>query len=396
MKQIPRSYYLAQLGVWRDKQIIKVITGIRRSGKSTLMQQYQQQLISLGVKSEQIQTYNFEDLANEPLQDYRKLYAHVSQHLLPDEQNYLFFDEIQMVGEYQRAIDSLFLRPNVDIYLTGSNAYLLSSEITTLLSGRYVEIRLLPLSFNEYCYQSTLSAEENYRRYLSLTSFPYGLQLPDAEAVRGYLEGLFNTVVLKDIVSRRRLQDMDLLERIVRFLSDNIGNQTSIKNITNNLQAGGRKVSDHTVESYMQSLVECFLFYRVERYDIRGKERLKIGHKYYITDLGIRHLLIGLRGGDLGHLLENVVYLELIRRGYQVMVGKMGDAEVDFIALKSGQPTYFQVSLSVRDDATLQRELAPLLQISNHYPKYLLTLDPDPLVLHEGIQQIYALDWLLG
>ena len=395
MKQIPRSYYLAQLGVWRDKQIIKVITGIRRSGKSTLMQQYQQQLLTLGVKSEQIQTYNFEDLANEPLQDYRKLYAHVSQHLLPDEQNYLFFDEIQMVGEYQRAIDSLFLRPNVDIYLTGSNAYLLSSEIATLLSGRYIEIRLLPLSFNEYCYQSTLSAEENYRRYLSLTSFPYGLQLPDAEAVRGYLEGLFNTVVLKDIVSRRRLQDMDLLERIVRFLSDNIGNLTSIKNITNNLQAGGRKVSDHTVESYMQSLVECFLFYRVERYDIRGKERLKIGHKYYITDLGIRHLLIGLRGGDLGHLLENVVYLELIRRGYQVMVGKMGDAEVDFIALKSGQPTYFQVSLSVRDDATLQRELAPLLQISNHYPKYLLTLDPDPLVLHEGIQQIYALDWLL-
>lgn len=395
MKQIPRSYYLAQLGVWRDKQIIKVITGIRRSGKSTLMQQYQQQLISLGVKSEQIQTYNFEDLANEPLQDYRKLYAHVSQHLLPDEQNYLFFDEIQMVGEYQRAIDSLFLRPNVDIYLTGSNAYLLSSEIATLLSGRYIEIRLLPLSFNEYCYQSTFSAEENYRRYLSLTSFPYGLQLPDAEAVRGYLEGLFNTVVLKDIVSRRRLQDMDLLERIVRFLSDNIGNLTSIKNITNNLQAGGRKVSDHTVESYMQSLVECFLFYRVERYDIRGKERLKIGHKYYITDLGIRHLLIGLRGGDLGHLLENVVYLELIRRGYQVMVGKMGDAEVDFIALKSGQPTYFQVSLSVRDDATLQRELAPLLQISDHYPKYLLTLDPDPLVLHEGIQQIYALDWLL-
>lgn len=276
-----------------------------------------------------------------------------------------------------------------------SNAYLLSSEIATLLSGRYIEIRLLPLSFQEYCHESPLSAEDNYRRYLSLTSFPYGLQLPDAEAVRGYLEGVYNTVVLKDIVSRRRLQDMDLLGRIVRFLSDNIGNLTSIKSIINNLQAGGRKVSDHTVESYMQSLVECFLFYRVERYDIRGKERLKIGHKYYITDLGIRHLLIGLRGGDLGHLLENVVYLELLRRGFQVMVGKMGDAEVDFVALKSGLPTYFQVSLSVRDEATLQRELAPLRQINDHYPKYLLTLDPDPLVLHDGIQQIYALDWLL-
>lgn len=395
MKQVPRTNYLEQLSVWRDKQIIKVITGIRRSGKSTLMQQYQQHLQGLGVRPEQIQVYNFEDLANEPLQDYRKLYAHVTQHLLPDQQNYLFFDEIQMVGDYQRAIDSLFLRSNVDIYLTGSNAYLLSSEIATLLSGRYIEIRLLPLSFQEYCHESPLSAEDNYRRYLSLTSFPYGLQLPDAEAVRGYLEGVYHTVVLKDIVSRRKLQDMDLLGRIVRFLSDNIGNLTSIKNITNNLQAGGRKVSDHTVESYMQSLVECFLFYRVERYDIRGKERLKIGHKYYITDLGIRHLLIGLRGGDLGHLLENVVYLELLRRGFQVMVGKMGDAEVDFIALKSGQPTYFQVSLSVRDEATLQRELAPLRQINDHYPKYLLTLDPDPLVLHEGIQQIYALDWLL-
>lgn len=395
MKQVPRTNYLEQLSVWRDKQIIKVITGIRRSGKSTLMQQYQQQLLDLGVKPEQIQVYNFEDLANEHLQGYRELYIHVTQHLLPDQQNYLFFDEIQMVGDYQRAIDSLFLRSNVDIYLTGSNAYLLSSEIATLLSGRYIEIRLLPLSFQEYCHESPLSAEDNYRRYLSLTSFPYGLQLPDAEAVRGYLEGVYNTVVLKDIVSRRRLQDMDLLGRIVRFLSDNIGNLTSIKSITNNLQAGGRKVSDHTVESYMQSLVECFLFYRVERYDIRGKERLKIGHKYYITDLGIRHLLIGLRGGDLGHLLENVVYLELLRRGFQVMVGKMGDAEIDFVALKSGQPTYFQVSLSVRDEATLQRELAPLRQITDHYPKYLLTLDPDPLVLHDGIQQIYALDWLL-
>lgn len=395
MKQIPRTTYLAQLATWRDKQIIKVITGIRRSGKSTLMAQYQQQLLSLGVMPEQIQVYNFEDLDNEPLLGYRTLYAHVTGHLLPDRQNYLFFDEIQMVSDYQRAIDSLFLRPNVDIYLTGSNAYLLSSEIATLLSGRYIEIRLLPLSFNEYCYQSTLPAEENYRRYISLTSFPYGLQLPHAEAIREYLDGLYSTVVLKDIVSRRRLQDMDLLQRMVRFLSDNIGNLTSIKSIANNLQAGGRKVSDHTVESYLQSLVECFLFYRLERYDIRGKERLKIGHKYYITDLGIRHLLIGLRGGDLGHLLENVVCLELIRRGYQVMVGKMGDAEVDFIALQSGQPTYYQVSLSVRDESTLKRELAPLRQISDHYPKILLTLDPDPLILHDGIRQFYALDWLL-
>ena len=395
MKQIPRTTYLRQLLTWRDKQIIKVITGIRRSGKSTLMQQYMQQLQALGVNPEQIQFYNFEDLANEHLLDYRQLYTHVCQQLLPDKQNYVFFDEVQMVSEYQRAVDSLFLRSNVDIYLTGSNAYLLSSEITTLLSGRYIEIRLLPLSFAEYCYQSHLSAEENYRRYLSLTSFPYGLQLPHAESVREYLTGLYSTVVLKDIVSRRKLQDMDLLERIVRFLSDNIGSLTSVKSVTNNLQAGGRKVSDHTVEAYMQSLIECFLFYRIDRYDIRGKQRLKVGHKYYIADLGIRHLLIGIRNNDLGHLLENIVCLELLRRGYQVMIGKMGEAEVDFIALQSGQSTYFQVSLSVRDEATLQRELAPLRQINDHNPKYLLTLDPDPLVLHDGIRQLYALDWLL-
>lgn len=395
MKQIPRIHYLDQLATWRDKQVIKVITGIRRSGKSTLMEQYRQQLLSSGTKEEQIQMYNFEDLANEPLQDYRKLYAQVKEHLLPHCQNYLFFDEIQMVKDYQRAIDSLFLQSNVDIYLTGSNAYLLSSEIATLLSGRYIEIRLLPLSFAEYCYQSPLSAEENYRRYLSLTSFPYGLQLPHAEAVREYLDGLYSTVVLKDIVSRRKLQDMDMLGRIVRFLSDNIGSLTSIKSIANNLMAGGRKVSDHTVESYMQALVECFMFYRIERYDIKGKQRLKVGHKYYIADVGIRHLLLGIRGGDLGHLLENVICLELIRRGYQVMVGKMGDTEVDFIALQSGQPTYYQVALSVRNETTLQRELAPLLQINDHYPKILLTLDHDPLVYHDGIQQIYALDWLL-
>lgn len=283
----------------------------------------------------------------------------------------------------------------MDIYLTGSNAYLLSSEIATLLSGRYIEIRLLPLSFAEYCYNSPLSAEENYRRYQSRTSFPYGLQLPHAEAVREYLNGLYSTVVLQDIVARRKLQDMDLLERIVRFLSDNIGSLTSVKSVTNNLQAGGRKVSDHTVESYMQSLVECFMFYRIERYDIRGKQRLKVGHKYYITDLGIRHLLIGIRGNDLEHLLENIVCLELIHRGYQVMVGRMGDAEVDFIAFQSGQPIYFQISLSVRDESTLQRELTPLHQINDHYPKSLFTLDRDLLILHDGIRQIYALDWLL-
>lgn len=396
MEQIIRNEYLTQLNTWRDKQVIKVITGVRRSGKSTLLAQFQQVLIASGVSSKQIQSINFEDLANEHLLDYRTLYKHITEQLLPDCPNYVFLDEIQMVNEYQRVVDSMLLRPNVDIYITGSNAYLLSSEIATLLSGRYIEIRMLPLSFSEYVSQSSASLEDTYRRYISETSFPYGLQLPNSDAVRVYLQGLYSTVILKDVVRRRKLQDMDLLERIIRFLCDNIGSLTSIRNITNNLQAGGRKVSDHTVEAYLQSLVECYLFFRVEQYDVRGKQHLKVGHKYYITDLGLRHLLIGIHDNDLGHLLENTIYLELFRRGYQVMVGKIAGTEIDFVTVKSGSFAYFQVALSVRDAHTLQRELAPLQQINDHYPKYLLTLDNDPLVLHHGIKQIYAVDWLLG
>ena len=396
MEQILRNEYLSQLNTWRDKQVIKVITGVRRSGKSTLLAQFQNIIIASGVKNEQIQSINFEDLANEHLSDYKVLYKHIIDRLLSNSQNYIFLDEIQMVNNYQRVVDSLLLRPNVDIYITGSNAYLLSSEIATLLSGRYIEIRILPLSFAEYKSTSVIPMEDTYRKYISETSFPYGLQLPNRDAVREYLQGLYSTVILKDIVQRRKLQDMDLLERIIRFLCDNIGSPTSVRNITNNLQARGRKVSDHTVENYLQSLVKCYLFFRVEHYDVRGKQRLKVGHKYYITDLGLRNLLIGIHGNDLGHLLENTIYLELFRRGYQVMVGKMTSTEVDFVTIKSGNFAYYQVSLSVRDSKTLQRELAPLLQINDHYPKYLLTLDNDPVVIHQGIKQIYALDWLLS
>lgn len=394
MKFVERKEYLAQLKVWRDKQIVKVITGIRRSGKSVLLAQYQQMLIASGISKAQIHSINFEDLTNEPLLNYKALHDYLTERLLPDCQNYIFLDEVQMVEMFQRTVDSLSLRPNVDIYLTGSNAYLLSGEIATLLSGRYVEIRILPLSFSEYLSATGLSPERSYRRYISETSFPYGLQLPNADTVREYMQGLYSTVVLKDIVTRRKLQDMDLLERIIRFLSDNTGNLISIKTITNNLVVGGRKVSDHTVEVYLQSLTECYLFYRVNRYDIRGKQNLKVGQKYYICDFGFRNLLLGIRNNDLGHLMENVVYLELLRRGNQVMIGKMDNAEIDFVTFKSGQTTYYQVALSVRDQSTLERELKPLQQVSDHFPKYLLTMDDDPLVLHDGIKQLYVLDWL--
>lgn len=384
------------LETWRDKQVIKVITGVRRSGKSTLLNLFQQQLIASGVEKDQILSINFEDLAFEHLTDYKALYKHIVENLHPNCQNYIFLDEIQMVPDYQRAVDSLFLRQNVDIYITGSNAYLLSSEIATLLSGRYIELRVLPLSFAEFMTQSSASREDTYRQYISETSFPYGIQLPSTDAVREYLNGLYSTVILKDIVSRKKLQDMDLLERIIRFLTDNIGSLISIKSITNNLLAGGRRVSDHTVETYLQSLVECYMFYRMERYDVRGKQNLKVGSKYYITDLGFRHMLLGIRNNDLGQLLENTIYLELFRRGYQVMVGKMDSTEIDFIAFKNGQPTYIQVALTVRDASTLQRELTPLKMVKNHFPKYLITMDNDPVVVHDGIQQVYALDWLLG
>ncbi len=396
MAHIERKDYLEWLDTWRDKSVVKVITGIRRSGKSTLLAQYRQRLIDTGVTTSQIQTINFEDIDNEPLLDYKVLYRHIKEHLCPNKKNYIFLDEVQMVKEYQKTVDSLTLRPDIDIYLTGSNAYMLSGEIATLLSGRYVELSILPLSFAEYCSAQSLSVEHSYRSYISETSFPYGLQLSGADAVREYMSGLYNTIILKDIVARRKLQDMDLLERIIRFLADNIGNMVSVKSITSNLAAGGRKVSDHTVESYLQSLMECYMFYRVNRYDVRGKQNLKVGQKYYICDFGFRNLLLGIRNNDLGHLLENIVYLELLRRGNQVMIGKMDGEEIDFVTFKSGVIVYYQVALTVREQATLERELKPLRQIGDHFQKILLTFDNDPVVLHDGIRQIYVLDWLLG
>lgn len=396
MAHIERKDYLEWLDAWRDKSVVKVITGIRRSGKSTLLAQYRQRLIDTGVTTSQVQTINFEDIDNEPLLDYKVLYRHIKEHLCPNKKNYIFLDEVQMVKEYQKTVDSLTLRPDIDIYLTGSNAYMLSGEIATLLSGRYVELSILPLSFAEYCSAQSLSVEHSYRSYISETSFPYGLQLSGADAVREYMSGLYNTIVLKDIVARRKLQDMDLLERIIRFLADNIGNMVSVKSITSNLAAGGRKVSDHTVESYLQSLMECYMFYRVNRYDVRGKQNLKVGQKYYICDFGFRNLLLGIRNNDLGHLLENIVYLELLRRGNQVMIGKMDGEEIDFVTFKSGVIVYYQVALTVREQATLERELKPLRQISDHFQKILLTFDNDPVVLHDGIRQVYVLDWLLG
>lgn len=394
---IERKEYMDILDKWREKKVIKVVTGIRRCGKSSLLRMFREKLLADGVSGEQVQDLNFESLDNEPFLDYKVLYSHVKDNLCPDRMNYLFFDEIQMVENFQKVIDSLFLLDNVDIYVTGSNAYLLSGEIATLLTGRYVEISMFPLSFKEFMsgQPSGMSREDGYRKYVECGSFPYILQIEnDREMVREYLFGLYNTIVLKDVVSRRKITDVMMLQSVVRFLADNIGNVSVIKRISDTMTSLGRKIASHTVENYITALVDSFIFYPVQRYDAKGRQLLKTGQKYYLADIGLRQVINGVKGGDMGHILENIVFLELSRRGGEIYVGKIGDCEIDFIVVNGEFRSYYQVSLSVRDETTLQRELAPLLSISDSFPKYLLTMDNDPVTYHEGIKQLYVLDWL--
>ncbi len=396
---VERKEYIQELEKWRDKKVIKVVTGIRRCGKSSLLRMFRDRILAEGVSGRQVQDMNFEDLENEPFLDYKVLYAHVRKRLSPKGMNYLFFDEIQMVDGFQKVIDSLFLLDNVDIYVTGSNAYLLSGEIATLLTGRYVEIKLFPFSFREYlsAFPQDTNIESAYRNYIEEGAFPYVLQLRhDNEMVREYLSGLYNTVVLKDVVARRKITDVMMLQSVVRFLADNIGNISVIKRISDTMNSLGRKITSHTVENYISALVDSFVFYPVARYDTKGKQLLKTGQKLYLADVGMRQVINGTKGGDWGHILENIVYLELARRGGEIYVGKIGDAEIDFVVVRGGEKAYYQVALTVRDAATMDRELAPLRGISDNYPKVLLTMDNDPVVWHEGIKQQYVLDWLLA
>ena len=394
---IERKAYISQLCKWKDKQVIKVVTGIRRCGKSSLLKMYREKLLHEGVLPAQVQDINFESLDNEPFLDYKVLYAHIKANLCHDKMNYLFFDEIQMVNNFQKVIDSLFLLDNVDIYVTGSNAYLLSGEIATLLTGRYIEIKLFPFSFKEFllAQSENTSLENAYRKYIELGSFPYISQIDkNPEMVKEYLLGLYNTIVLNDVVARKKITDTMMLQSIVRFLADHIGNISVIKRISDTLTSLGRKTTSHTVENYVAALIDSFIFYPVQRFDIKGKELLKTGLKLYLADVGLRQVINGSKGSDLGHILENIVFLELARRGGEIFVGKAANAEIDFVVINGDHKAYYQVSLSVRDSATMQRELAPLLSISDNFPKYLLTLDNDPVIYHNGIKQLYVLDWL--
>lgn len=395
---INRDEYLQKLISFKDKDLIKVVTGIRRCGKSTLFKLFQEYLLDNGVEQDQIININFEDLDYEHINNYRILYDYIKPKLNPNKKNYIFLDEIQHVENFEKAVDSLYINKNVDLYITGSNAFFLSGELATLLSGRYVEIKMLPLSFKEYssALPNNISVDRKFSMYTEEGGFPYLLNIPNETDKIDYLKGIYYTIVLKDIVTRIKISDVSILESIVKFMFDNVGNSTSAKKISDTLTSYGRKITTPTVEKYLSALVDSFILQKVNRYDISGKQHLKTAEKYYVTDLGLQRFLLNKNKLNLGHNLENIVFLELIRRGYKVYIGKIGSLEVDFIAEGFGYTNYYQVAQTVKDEETLSRELKPLNSIKDHNPKYLLTNDLAPETSHNGIRQINVIDWLLN
>lgn len=399
---VVRKEFMKILWKWKDKKVIKVVTGVRRCGKSTLLSQFKSEVEKLGECN--TISINFDDLENEFLCDYHILYQHLKEKIADEQMNYIFLDEIQLVPQFEKVVNSLFLKENVDIYITGSNAYMLSGEIATLLSGRYVEIKMLPFSFAEYVQfkrdflKKDVAADETlYNEYVSVGGFPYVASISnDKNLVRDYIRGIYSTIVLKDIIQRKKLSDSDVLEKVCKFTLSNVGNLVSSKKVSDTLTSGGRKTSPATVENCYNALTESYLFYKATRYDIKGKEFLKSLEKYYAVDMGLRFFMLGIKTSDDGFILENVVYLELLRRGYEVYVGKYNDLEIDFVAKKDGLTEYYQVALSVREQNTLERELRPFRLIKDNYPKFLITLDNSNNIDHNGITQIYAVKWLLS
>lgn len=387
--------YLEKLKKWKDKDLIKVITGIRRCGKSTLFELYIDYLKSIGIEDNHIISVNLENPDNE-FDTYKELYKYVKEQIKDKKQYYVFLDEVQKVSDFQKAVDGLYIMKNVDVYITGSNAYLLSGELATLLTGRYIEIKMYPLSFKEYLnYYKKDADEKMYLNYINRSSFPYALKLEEESEIDDYLDALYNTIIVKDIGLRKKIADTTMLRTVTRFMFNNIGNCLSIKKIADTLTSDGRSISVHTVESYLESLVESYVFNKVSRFDIKGKQYLQSGEKYYATDVTMKYALLGRRNIDVGHILENIVYLELIRRGYKVYIGKAGEKEIDFVAENKEGFTYFQVAYTTREKATLERKLTPLQDINDHYPKYILTMDIDPIADYDGIKKVNVLDWLL-
>ena len=400
MERIQRENYLSILKNFKDKQIIKVITGIRRCGKSTLLELFQDYLKKNGVEEKQIVSINFENADYEELQDRKKLHEYLKSKLVKNKKTYIFLDEIQNVNEFEKTVDSLFINKDVDLYITGSNAYLLSSELATLLTGRYIEIKMLPLSFKEYmsAFEDKTDISKKFRNYLEFSSFPQAIELYNAnpDNINLFLDGIYNTILFKDVMQRKGITDKSVLERVTKYLYDNIGNRSSMKSISDNIEGLERNNSYNTVSNYVEALADSFMIYKANRYDIKGKEILKTQEKYYAVDIGLRYHILGQNSGrDMGHILENIVYLELLRRGYTVYIGKLEDLEIDFVAKNSKETIYYQVSLTTREESTLDRELTPLQKINDNYQKIILTMDDDLDADFDGIRKINVIDWLL-
>ena len=398
---IERTEYLEQLKRFKDKDLIKVVTGIRRCGKSTLFELFINYLKETGVKDDQIIKINLED-ADYNFESYKELYDYVNKQIDSKKNYYIFLDEVQNVSKFQKAVDSLYIKKNVDVYITGSNAYMLSGELATLLSGRYVEIKMLPLSFKEYLSafnNSDKSRYEYFLDYMKNGGMPGNISILQGNPndLDTYLEGIFTTIVYKDIITRNNITDKMLLESVLKFIFDSIGSPISTKKISDTLTSKGMSTSNHTVENYISAFVESFLIYKAERFDVKGKNLLARDYKYYVVDQGLRSYLLGKKAGsDMGHVLENIVYLELLRRGYKVYVGKVDDLEVDFVAENRDGLKYYQVALTVRDEKVLERELKSLQKTGDHYPKYLITSDMDMEADYDGITKINIVDWLLN
>ena len=404
---VQRKEYLEKLIEWKDDDVIKVVTGIRRCGKSTLLMQYQDYLKSIGIEENQIIAVNFEELEYEELCDYKKLYAYIKDRLVADKITYIFLDEIQKVPSFEKVVDSLYVKPNIDIYITGSNAYMLSGDLATLLTGRYVEISMLPLSFSEYMELSDKDKESAFADYIKYGGLPFVATMDRTDdKVDTYLEGIYNTVIVKDIEDRqkrqesnsdkRKINDIPLLKTIAKYLSSVIGSPVSLRGITNYLVSSGRKISANTVSNYVDALVESFIFYPAERFDIVGKQLLQANKKYYMVDLGIRNHILPRKYYDLGFSVENIVFFELLRRGCKVTIGKYQENEVDFVAEKRGEFTYIQVTADMVSESTFDREMKPLYAIQDNYEKIVLTLDKLTVGNYDGIKVVNVIDWLLN
>ena len=399
MNIIKRIEYLEELKRWKDKDLIKVVTGIRRCGKSTLFELFIEYLKHEKIDDNHIISINLESLEYN-FSGYKELYDYVMKKVKDDKKYYVFLDEIQNIEEFQKVVDGLYIKNNIDIYITGSNAFLLSGELATLLTGRYVEIKMLPLSFKEYV--SAFPDNKNYQslflEYMKNGGMPGTISVLDSgmNDINKYLDSIFSTVVFKDIMARNKITDKTLLENIIKFIFDSRGSPISTKKISDTLTSKGISTSNHTVENYITSFVESYLIYKAERFDVKGKNLLVRDYKYYSVDTGLRSYLLGKKSdSDMGHILENIVYLDLLRKGYRVYVGKVDDMEIDFVAENRDGLKYFQVALTVRDEKVLERELRSLQKTGDHYPKYLITMDMDLSADYEGITKINIIDWLL-